>query len=137
MCLYKKSRIPRIATKDIVVYKVLRAYKIEGKKEYQTIFKSSQVWMNSTFTGVFKDESFLGSLFSHIIYSGYIHSFTTLEKARIVKCLPEYCIAECIIPKGTLYWTGNSQDIASRKLRYNKIIYPELTCTSYTKIDKI
>lgn len=71
------------------------------------------------------------------IDSGYIHSFNSLERAKKVLNSPNICIVECIIPIGTLYWIGDDCDIASRKLRYNKIIYSELTYLNYTNIKEI
>lgn len=125
MCLFKKSRIPKIAIKDIVVYKVLNVYKHDGKKYYETYVRDFPVNLNETVKGVFRIDSFLISLFSDIIEDGYIHSYTNLKRAKSECIIKNRCVVKCIIPKGTLYWEGYEDELASRKLKYNKIIVPE------------
>lgn len=136
MCLFKKSKIPRIALKNIVVYKILRAYKLDGKKYYETFIRNFQVNLDCIYTGKFdRYESLYKSFKEPWINSGYIHSFNSLEKAKKILNSPDACIVECIIPIGTLYWKGDNNEIASRKLKYNKVIIPEAKCLNYVNLN--
>ncbi len=138
MCLEKKSRIPRIATKDIIVYKIL----IPKYHELFTPYYNDNIEIGKTYKGTFSRYSiwikhkpraftnniicFLISLFfSKIISSGYIHSYNNYNIIFNTNNWfygNYYLIVKCIIPKGTLYFIGKDGDIASRKLKYVKII---------------
>lgn len=133
MCLYKLNKIPRIALKDKFVYKLI--YKdFYGFK--RTIAQKEFIKLGETYKGVFKEDykfynyfiknkilSFLYSLFcSKTITSGYIHSFLSYKDAlNIFKFTNgREILVKCIIPKGTIYFLGKHNDIASRKLKYTK-----------------
>lgn len=137
MCLEKKNRIPKIATKDIIVYKVLT---LENNK-LLTIVCKNEIEIGKTYKGIFGEYNifikhrlrtftnnticFLISLFyTKFIISGYIHSYDNYDSipSHFKYRLLNYYIAKCIIPKGTLYFIGKDDDIASRKLKYVKII---------------
>lgn len=139
MCLEKKSLIPRIATKDIIVYKIL----IPENNKLLTPFYKNEIEIGKTYKGIFDKYNiiiknkrytfhnsiicFLISLFfSKIIDSGYIHSYSnyylSFNAINWFYGNYYYRIAKCIIPKGTLYFIGKHDDIASRKLKYIKII---------------
>ena len=139
MCLIKKSRIPRIATKDIIVYKTL----IPRNNKLFTPYYNNNIEIGKTYKGIFDKYNiiiknkrytfhnsiicFLISLFfSETIDSGYVHSYNinyilTFNDIFFFFFF-YYRIVKCIIPKGTLYWIGKHDDIASRKLKYVKII---------------
>lgn len=118
--------IPRIALKDIVVYKVLEGSpkihlctpitkdKIVIGKTYKRVFQESIVPIPLCIINYPKD--LISSFFSKHIASGYIHSCTYLIKDVYRTTV------KCIIPKGTLYFIGDNFDIASRKLKYVEII---------------
>lgn len=134
MCLIKKSKIPRIALKDITVYKsVDNQY---GK--LYTIITEDLVELGKTYKGIFRKSEFnqdflnprtlLSSLFSKYVTTGYIHSYISLKRS-----IAEWrynTIVECIIPRGTLYFIGTNNEIASRKLKYVKIIDEDCNNTS-------
>lgn len=123
MCLTKKNIIPRIALKDIVVYKYLKRNE-EG--ELCTIFTDNVVKIGGIYKGEFNyydysglpssSSNFIESLFSKVIDTGYIHSYVISENMFANKV----CV-KCIIPRGTLYFIGKDKDIASRKLKYVNI----------------
>lgn len=153
MCLYKLSRIPWIALRDKVVYKLVlkdnNLYKIVFKNNnvYKTYVQESIIEIGKTYKGIFLDYSFdytiikddkiyhikskllafLYSLFiSETLASGYIHSFDNERNARNYiydNYIHKTKIIKCIIPKGTLYFIGNGHDLASRKLKYVEEIY--------------
>ena len=136
MCLVKKSKIPRITLKNIIVYKVLRAFELDNKKYYETFFRNFQVSLNCTYTGKFnRYDSFYESFKSPWINSGYIHSFNSLDRAKEISSNPDICIVKCIIPIGTLYWIGDDCDIASRKLKYKEVIVKEKYARIYYKME--
>lgn len=114
--------IPRIAKKDIVVYKWLTK---RYDKLYTPIY-DSEVEIGKTYKGIFSSdidgipECFISSLFRHWIGSGYIHSYSKPKDKEYLKS--NDVSVKCIIPKGTLYFIGDSGDIASRKLKYVEII---------------
>lgn len=116
--------IPRIALKDIVVYKKLVR---DSKDNLFTPVICDCVKLGYTYKGIFgisNDElknsrNLIFSLFSKYITSGYIHSYTDKYYAA---CKHSGYLVKCIIPKGTLYFIGYNFDIASRKLKYVEII---------------
>lgn len=111
MCLHKKHFLPKIATKDIPVYKVLTEIpdscmvtpymKIPIK--FNTIIKAGR-------------KGFWESIFDiYIVNEGFIHSYTDLLTARINENRAD-TIFKAIIPKGSLYFIGENNEIASTKL---------------------
>lgn len=129
MCLVKKSWIPRIALKDITVYKVLI---IGPNNTYTTYFMGNKIIIGETYKGVFKkynrydspkSTTLIKSLFSEEIGIGYIHSYKSYYtcKERIT-FYSLTTITKCVIPKYTLYFIGKYGDIASRKLKYLEIV---------------
>ena len=125
MCLVKKSLIPKITKTNKIVYKVVLTNKLNGSIYTPCI--RVNVKINNTYKGVFrrKREIFY-SIFSKKIYSGFIHTWTKLEAAQEYKSyLSEWSgkdtlvrIIGCSIPKNTLYYIGDDNDIATRKLTY-------------------
>ena len=120
MCLRKFKKLPRIATKDIEVYKIVQ---ISDKfpNELWTTFRNYQVEIGKTYKG--QDLRIKGlikslfikrlkwdifTLFECIYFNTYGHFF--FNKANM--------IVKYIIPKGTLYFIGEDREIASRKLKY-------------------
>lgn len=111
MCLsIKGSRIPKIATRDIVVYKLFDPLELgKGKLVspftrfdfglfcHGKVLKASKITI-SDIKRIIK---------YHIIGNGFIHCFTHSLSNRV----------KCIIPKGTLYYIDKYGDeICARKL---------------------
>lgn len=119
MCLYKKSRVPRIAMRDITVYKIV----ITKNHKYVTLFRNYEIELGKTYKGIFYGDNIIIelilSLLYHAIFDGYIHSYCKLEKWMFK---PHHTIMKCVIPRGTLYFIGDDNDIASRKLKYIEVI---------------
>lgn len=136
MCL--RACIPKIATKDIQVYKVVEIIESwnEEKVVEDTPIKWRSVVMYSIFgpgdllVGEWKDEecknilwNCITNLFKGCITSGYIHSYITEDRATYVSSWGYFSLSsrkrviKCIIPKGTLYYIDREKgEIASRKL---------------------
>lgn len=127
--MFKKSYIPRIALRDITTYKVVYKTSTFKKETFCTPYRDCLVRLNQTYTGEFiRPFGFLKSLFEECLEDGFIHSCSKIDRAIIFKCrlnsetLHYNEVVECIIPKGTIYFIGKYNDIASRKLKYIKII---------------
>lgn len=145
MCLTKTKRLPRIAIKDIVVYKVL----LEVDGNLLTPYREYPIEMGKTYIGSFVDcyvnaphllyksyflykiYHYICSIFSKDITGGYIHSYynklTADYSSRVCRCLFPTYIVKCTIPKGSIYFIGeNGYECASIKLRYDEIVsyYP-------------
>lgn len=124
MCLRKFKKLPRIATKDIEVYKIVYTPN-KFPNELWTIFRNYQVEIGKTYKGQgLRIKGLIKSLFTKTIKAGYIHSFSEYSKAIMVITHSFFSknkanmIVKCIIPKGTLYFIGEDREIASRKLKY-------------------
>lgn len=128
MCLIKAHKIPKIATKDIMVYKIV--YEDIGGN-LKTMMRHSPVKLNTTIKGKFKKRiNLINSLFDKFIEDGFIHAYTNIRHAKCALKLREensceleffhakFRIVKCVIPKYTLYYVGKHYDIASRKLKY-------------------
>lgn len=114
----KKSFIPRIACRDIVVYKLVDRTLSNSTRKFITPYRKQLVELGETYKGIFKDTTFTDSLFSRYIYSGYIHSYA---KKGDLRSNAWYAVIKCIIPRGTLYFIGTGGEIASRKLKYVEV----------------
>ena len=122
MCLVKKSFIPRIALYPKRVYKLInRIYNIKKKNyDYITPYAHYPIKIGETYIGEFKYSTLTGSFTASTLNDGYIHCFKDLKSARNSKIFGRP--VECIIPAGTLYWIGVGGEIATRKLKYIKLV---------------
>lgn len=129
MCLTKKSFIPRIALRNKVTYK----WCINSNEELITYFRKEKVKLGKVYTGEFQKfykgsilDFIIESLLSTFISDGFIHSFNNLKSAYIhapiYHSYDTLNLVKCTIPKFTLYFIGKDGEIASRKLRYDKIL---------------
>ena len=111
MCLIKKSYIPRIALRDKTVYKAIMQ---DWNGDYCTPCQFAYVKLGETYKGIFRyGQTLLKSFFKKEINSGFIHAFTNCDRAKHCKFL---------YSKRTLYYEGKTSDIASRKLKYLRIL---------------
>lgn len=79
--------------------------------------------------------------FRYSVEDGYLHSYKTLRAAILLARTIKFSritlnpvIAKCIIPKGTLYFSGNASDCASQSLRLTEIVD---TCSIKYRIAKL
>lgn len=119
MCLIKSSIFPRVAIKDIIVYKGI----MEQGRGYITPWKNHPIVIGEIQKPSRSLMDIISDLFYKEINGGYIHSFTDLGRCRrYFYGWGRIVYVKCLIPRGTLYWTGDIEDIASRKLKYLEII---------------
>ena len=135
MCLNLKSKfaIKRIATKNIIVYKQLCSYEIDGWKYYVTPYQKANVVIGHTYTSeLIRDKHW------NTIDEG-LHSFANIpdcyENSRNTATVfvidgeirhTTPVLVECFIPRGARYYKGtfNSgyESLASNELVYNRIL---------------
>lgn len=122
MCLITKQIEPIVATEDITCYKVLN---LLNKGEYFTPYRSTFV-PSEIIVGekALKPELKEGETFfdKRLQIDGKcIHSYATEEES--LKQISDFReVFECIIPKGALYYKGDSNDYASSEIRFVKKI---------------
>lgn len=112
MCLYSKTRIPKIATKDIAVYKIV-IQTSDGLITPYIKCKVSKI-MQVSFIDCIK--GILSIRFTRDRYEingGFIHSYKTYLDAKFIRYWIEfkdldnryrYKILKGIIPKGSIYY---------------------------------
>lgn len=106
MCLIKIHKFPRIAFKDIVVYKQLRVSILGIRTPYRHISIIPGV------TTIKSAKSILYGVFKEIIEEEGVHAY--LEQKLF--CDYEIQIFKAIIPKWSLYYMGKDHDIAASKM---------------------
>jgi hypothetical protein len=127
MCLTLKSKhtLPRIALRNIVVYKWLLEHRETGKHE--TPYQRVNVTVPSTVTSKIEKD--------YIVIEEGLHSFLNKKDAQKnaievfafvgnAKCYFPV-IVKCIIPFGSIYYKGqhlNKTSFASNKLKYIEIV---------------
>lgn len=115
MCLLKKHFFPKYAFKDITVFKRV----IKSSNIYYTPYQLCYIEIGETYSS---SENIFNSIFKYYIEGEGIHSYISLNSAKFHDIAPNEIIVECIIPKGSWYYLGEFDDIASNKLKYVKII---------------
>ena len=124
MCLnIKKNQKPRIAKRDITVYKTVDH---DEDDTFRTVWYDAIVKIGEEYTSklILQNDNI-----SEIVTEA-LHSFSNLEEATADAEDDALVLIKCIIPKGSIYYKGrdcfNNQSYASNKLKYAKIIkdYP-------------
>ena len=122
--------IPKTADKDIICYKVFDIKDIkykrrkflgiplwkEGIEELYSMYKEYKYIPyadNPKVTIYYRKYNDIHSWWS--IDKGY-HSYNTLSKAAFVRCKIFELIVECTIPKGTVYYLNENNDIVSSNI---------------------
>lgn len=121
MCLIKIHKRPKISIFPKTVYKVI----LKNQEKFISPIRESPIEIGKTYTGQFKtNRTILDTIEESIIEDGFIHSIRSLKEAKEVKTAYIYnsFIVECKIPAFTLYYDGMYEEIASRRLKYIKII---------------
>lgn len=109
MCLYTKWKKPKIATKDIVVYKVLRTYSEHIESPYRGFVYNLKELYETKLT---KCKS-LGGL-EYSIFEGF-HAFVSKKINWYFRTHEK--LYKCIIPKGSTYYiSSNNKEIVANKI---------------------
>ena len=123
MCLIKTHKIPRSCIFPKTVYKIVIK---DFNEEFITPFRGYPIKIGETYTGKFNNNK--RTLFNTIneseVEDGFIHSFKSLitAEAEATGWKTPLNIVKCKIPSFTFYYEGRFDEIASRKLKYIKII---------------
>ena len=136
MCLHTTKMLPRIAMKDIETYKVVAKLNGEVYSPYREKYKweLNQVIKDKEHPKIIKVKFYRDGTRlekpERKISRGFFHTYPDLLDAKKLfshLSLQEmfeysgYTIVKCVIPKGTLYYTGvddnNFKCYASRKLK--------------------
>ena len=145
MCLVSKQFIPKIAKEDIKCFKVLKVISNAKGIEIRTPITKKKIPLNKIMNTekelqyTLRSEIFpiFGKKCSYLpgsyeIGKGYIHTYATeifVDNSTDIIC-------ECIIPKGTLYFTSSvtspvTSALASKKIKFLKFLYKD----DYWKIE--
>lgn len=124
MCLTTKQKWPKIAWKPIATYKVV--YSPDGHQPFLTLFQCSPIRIGRTYKetlrNIFRNRKKLSTSYK---MSFGLHSNVKEDLSRaIANCYKYYgtMVVECVIPRFSLYWIGDNNDIVSNKLKYVKIL---------------
>lgn len=136
MCMYvprekEKSLKPRVAEEDIKCFKIVA---INNKKDIYSAVRRFLYRLNETFTaeGDFSKIYYTGQYYYHIDKGGF-HSFVEIEdtfdsyKSYESTDEEKMVIVGCHIPKGSLYYIGESlggePNYVSQSIVIDKIIH--------------
>ncbi len=142
MCLYTR-RLPRVAKKDITVYKRLRVAQYNNANAvivtpYQGTHVNSPI-MTTDEVNPFKNQINGWKLFKAIIkrnsvsIESGIHAYTTEREADLNLGISEILV-EATIPKGSLYMRDNrNKEIVSSKLVLGGIVRESYDTAGFSK----
>lgn len=136
MCLYTRQILPIRAKKDITCYKTLRPVPLYNADStigpaarFETPFMNTPVNVPGT---LIPGRCFLkfplyrnrdNKLYMYNIDKGFIHAYTRQGEAEKCISFPFVVIAECTIPKGTLYFISyDKEEICAKQLILNHIV---------------
>jgi len=112
MCLYKTHKAPKIAQNDIEVWKVLTP---KGLSPYQ----GYQYHPGMNRPDCLKVLPVPAEQYE--IYGGYLHAFRSLKRAEGCaafkqELFTDYVVMRMLIPKGSMYYEGEGDDICAECL---------------------
>ena len=124
MCLTTTQKWPKIAWKPITTYKVV--YSPNNHPSLLTIFQCFPIQIGKTYKETLRNifKSRKKCPITYAMYRG-LHSNTTKDQpTAIVNFHRNFgaVVVECTIPRFSLYWIGDNNDIVSNKLKYVKIL---------------
>ena len=124
MCLFTRWKKPKIATEDIVVYKILSVYSTHLASPYMNFVYDLDRLYETKFT---KSKGCSGT--GYYIYAGF-HAYVSKKSASASDLDCSFSTYErvykCIIPKGSTYYISSDKSeivankiIIKRKLWFN------------------
>lgn len=118
MCLTKKHKYPRFTIFPKTVYK--RLDKENGM--FVTPYRNNLVRIGETHIAKPCNKDIIKqAIHKKYLDEGFIHCYKSYSKALKMSYLGEY-VAKCRIPAFTFYFIGYYEEIATRKLKYIKIM---------------
>ena len=141
MCLYTKNKKLKVATKDIVCWKLFKPVRKTDSEGNTTVhiyppyhdefgeIEDAILSGEKDYLACPQDYNETLSLSKGIVKRGFIHTFAKKKDAQLKAKVAWWnsVLYKCIIPKGTEYVTGicpdvfkNSKGYASRKIRVIK-----------------
>lgn len=124
----------KIATKDIVVYKVVKVGK-KWKNQYGEGYKFISLYENFPYKLGYhyyqKDKKFSFNLYSNCVYNSSfileiykgLHAYIKLDEIIVLKSTyTDRAIIKCIIPKGSEYFVGTHNDIVTDNLIFDSVV---------------
>lgn len=118
MCLIKKHKYPRFTIFPKTVYK--RLDEVNGM--FVTPYRNYLVKIGETYIAEPFDKDIIKqTIHKESLDEGFIHCYKNYKFAHIHKYPHEY-IAKCKIPAFTFYFIGSGGELATRKIKYIKII---------------
>lgn len=126
MCLTSETEIPIVSTEDIKCYKVL----VHKNGELISPYREYKYTPNETIKDTLS-ESVIRVFGVVMIESGYFHSYSNINEAKdlvsylLRKWRIKALIYNAIIPKGTKYFKGQSNDLCSKSIRITTIVNDE------------
>lgn len=122
MCLISDWRFPKKAKENIVCYKSLKYNRFIG--EYTSPYRHTIITIPSIMKAKGNSWSLSKGADAYEKRGGYIHAYTTLDKALRNTLFNNYVIVECIIPKGTKYHLNTPyEEICAKEIKINKIVF--------------
>lgn len=103
MCLETNQTIPNVATKDIIVYKMLE--KDDSSCKFRSFHKLVPIKLGETYYSNFTFDSERNVLMGLHSYAKKKETIRDI-KASLVSSGYIGLIVKCVIPKGSLYYTG-------------------------------
>lgn len=105
MCLIVYNKFPKIATKDIVCYKILKTE--DGKLVSSVRHFPFKLNARMRPKGIFKILAKMDNILRELaVEEGYFHTYVYHDTAKSDAFGDNDKVYECIIPKGTLYFEG-------------------------------
>ena len=124
MCLTTNQKWPKIAWRPITTYKVV--YSPGYYPVFLTLFQCCPILIGSTYKetlrNIFRSRKKLSTSYE---MSFGLHSCVKEDQPRVLaNYYKDYhaTVVECVIPRFSLYWIGNMNDIVSNKLKYVKAL---------------
>jgi len=139
MCLTTKRIFPNVALKDIEVYKV---YMMKDDDSDLISPIMDNVYPKGTEVITPESKKILSwrapgeSLWNRRVAEGYIHVCGNLARACLIQLeldilcdeTQECVVWKCVIPKGTLYFRGENDDLCAKKIRLvEKLDFEDIT----------
>lgn len=119
MCLFSNQKVPLIADKDIICYKILIPIGDKFITPYRDFIFSTNTIIED------RAEEHISEIFGVTeVTSGFFHTLSTKERVieevkTLQRKLPKGTrlkVFKAIIPKGTTYYVGQRSDMCSKSL---------------------